>query len=182
MSWDDDVFRTTKCFGVSGKSVCKGSFPKGFLKWVEEKGWVGKERAYLCSGLVDDSEAFTVDIRADVNPNLVGDATNTGLPAESFDWIMIDPPYSEALAREYYGTEKNYHGINAFTREAERLCKSGGLILTLTYEIPKRIPNCEFVAIVGVYTVPFTGYMRCFTVSRKSVVAPKKLKEKEKVR
>jgi len=165
--WRDRVFRTTKCFGVNGLSLCKGSFPKGFLEWIKQQGWWGQARCYLCSGLVEDKEAFTVDVRADVNPKLIADASNTGLPSESFDWIMIDPPYTKLLAKEYYGTEKDYHGINAFTKEAERLCKPGGLILTLTYEIPKRIPNCEFIAVIGVYTVPFTGYMRCFTVSKK---------------
>lgn len=162
-----DIYRTTKCFGVNGQGLCKGSFPKGFLKWINEMGWNGLHRCYLCSGMVDDKEAFKVDVRPEVKPDLLCDASNTKLPDESYDWIMIDPPYTKDLARDYYGTDKNYHGINAFTKEAERLCKVGGLILTLSYEIPKRIKNCDFIAVVGVYTVPFTGYMRCFTVSKK---------------
>lgn len=163
-----NVFRTTKCFGVNGQGKCKGAFPKGFLKWVEEMGWWGEKRVYLCSGAVEDKEAITVDIRQEVNPSHLEDARNTTIDSESADWVIIDPPYTKALAKEFYRTEKHYAGINAFTKEAERICKSGGLILTLSYEIPKRIKNCEFMAVVGVYTVPFTGYMRCFTVSKKS--------------
>ncbi len=165
-----NVYRTTKCFGVNGQGQIKGSFPKGFIKWITEQGWVGKERCYLCAGMIDDKDSTRVDIRPEVNPTVLVDAKDTGLPDESFDWIMIDPPYTKILARDYYDTEKHYHGINAYTKEAERLCKPNGLILTLSYEIPKRIKNCDFVAVVGVYTVPFTGYMRCFTVSRKNKV------------
>lgn len=166
-----NVYRTTKCFGVNGKAKIKGAFPKGFMKWIESMGWTGEERCYLCAGLVEDTVACRVDIREDTKPTVLADAVDTKIPDGSFDWIIIDPPYTKLLAREFYGTETFYHGINAFTREAERLCKPNGLILTLSYEIPKRIKNCDFIAVVGVYTVPFTGYMRCFTVSRKH--APK---------
>lgn len=161
------AYRTTKCFGVNGQGKCKGSFPKGFLKWVKEKGWWGEKRAYLCAGMVDDKETIRVDVRTETSPTHLEDARKTSIKSISCDWVMIDPPYTKDLAKEYYGTEKYYGGINAFTKEAERICKKGGLILTLSYEIPKRIKNCDFIAVVGVYTVPFTGYMRCFTVSRK---------------
>lgn len=164
-----DVYRTTKCFGVNGNSKIKGAFPKGFIKWIESMGWVGEKRCYLCAGAVKDAASCRVDVKKDTNPTVLADATNTQIPPKSFDWIIIDPPYTKQLAKEFYDTEKHYHGINAFTKEAERLCKPNGLILTLSYEIPKRIKNCDFVAVVGVYTVPYTGYMRCFTVSRKHI-------------
>jgi hypothetical protein len=172
----ENIFRTTKCFGVNGQGKIKGAFPKGFLKWIKEQGWWGKERCYLCAGMVEDNEALRVDVRKEgTNANYIADAKDTKYKGESFDWIILDPPYTKDLARDYYGTEKHYHGINAFTKEAERLCKPGGLILTLSYEIPKRIKNCDFISVCGIYTVPFTGYMRCFTVSKK-----KERKENEK--
>lgn len=49
-----DIYRTTKCFGVNGQGKIKGAFPKGFMKWIESMGWTGKERCYLCAGLVED--------------------------------------------------------------------------------------------------------------------------------
>ena len=169
-----NVYRTTKCFGVNGQGQIKGVFPKGFLKWIKEMGWWGEKRCYLCAGMVKDELATKVDIRPETNPTIIADAKDTKLPSESFDWIIIDPPYTKILAKKYYETEKVYHGINAFTKEAERLCKPNGLILTLTYEIPKRIKNCDFVTVCGIYTVPFTGYMRCFTVSKKQAGEKKK--------
>lgn len=166
----ENIYRTTKCFGVNGQGQIKGAFPKGFLDWIRKQGWYGDKRVYLCAGKVKDDDSVKVDIRPEVEPTLCEDATDTSLKSNSFDWVMIDPPYTIILAKDYYDTEKHYHGINAFTKEAERICKRGGLILTLSYEIPKRIKGCDFVAVVGVYTVPFTGYMRCFTVSRKKEV------------
>lgn len=171
---NENVFRTTKCFGVNGQSKIKGAFPKGFMRWIKSMGWWGNARCYLCAGMIDDPKAIRVDIRPEVNPTHLEDASSSSIPSESVNWVMIDPPYTRILARDYYGTEKEYHGINAFTKEAERICKSGGLILTLSYEIPKRIKGCVFIAVVGVYTVPFTGYMRCFTVSIKGNIKPKK--------
>ena len=162
-----NIFRTTKCFGVNGQGKYAGRFPKGFLRWVEEQGWWGKQRVYLCAGMVEDSHAVRVDIRPQVEPTLLEDARHTSLLDCSADWIMIDPPYTKQLAKEYYDTEEYYAGIDTFTKEAERICNPGGLVITLSYEIPKRIKNCEFIAVCGIYTVPFTGYMRCFTVSRK---------------
>ena len=165
-----NVYRTTKCFGVNAQGQIKGAFPKGFLDWIRKQGWYGDKRVYLCAGKVKDDDSVKVDIRPEVNPTLCEDATNTSLKSNSFDWVMIDPPYTRILAKDYYDTEKQYHGINAYTKEAERICKREGLILTLSYEIPKRIKGCDFVAVVGVYTVPFTGYMRCFTVSKKKEI------------
>jgi hypothetical protein len=172
-----DVYRTTKCFGVNGQGLCKGSFPKGFLLWLKDMGWWGEQRCYLCSGAVDDPQAIRVDVRPEVKPTHLEDATKTSIPDASCDFVVIDPPYSEDLARQLYGTEKQFHGIDAFTKEANRICKPNGLIVTLSYAIPKRIKGCEFIAVCGIYTVPFCGYMRCFTVSKsKAWKEPKEAK------
>jgi len=167
--WDKDkVFRTTKCFGAwSGRKPYSGSFPAGFLAWVKTQGWWGENRCYLCSGMVDDKDATRVDIRPETNPTHCENAKATSLLSESFDWIMIDPPYSLELAKKLYGTEKYFYGINAFTKEAARICRPKGLILTLSYEIPKRIKDCDFIAVCGIYQVPAVSHMRCFTVSKK---------------
>jgi hypothetical protein len=165
------VYRTTKCFGSwsrnSDGTHYEGAFPNGFMKWVKQMGWWGEKRAYLCAGKVEDPGTTTVDIRPECKPTHLEDARKTTLPNESFDWVMIDPPYSRELAKKLYGTDEHYSSINEFTKEAARICKPGGLILTLTYEIPKRIPGSDFVSVCGVYCIPMTGYMRCFTVSKK---------------
>lgn len=167
----ENISRGTKCFGAWSPNLrnCAGAFPNGFMAWVKKQWW-GEKRCYLCAGGIDDAEAIKVDIRPETQPTLCEDARHTSIPNESCDWIIIDPPYSLKLAKDLYGTEKNYAGINAFTKEAERICKKGGLICTLTYEIPKRIKNCDFIAVWGIYQIPSVSYMRCFTVSRKQGV------------
>ncbi len=165
-----DVFRTTKCFGAktikNGHDII-GAFPAGFLTWLQKNEWWGDNRVYLCAGAVKDDDAVRVDIRPEMNPTHCEDARHTTLLGNEYDWIILDPPYSRELANELYGTEEHYAGINALTKEAARICKPGGLIVTLTYEIPKRIKGCDFLAVCGIYTIPATSYMRCLTVSRK---------------
>lgn len=162
------IYRTTKCFGAKSKSKLKGSFPNGFLTWIKNMGWHGEKRCYLCAGDIDDEYSTRVDIRPDYKPTHLEDANNTSLPNNKFDLVMIDPPYTRSLAKELYSTEKYYHGINAFAKEAERICKPKGLIITLSYEIPKRIKNCDFIAVCGIYQIPAVSYMRCLTVSQKN--------------
>ena len=167
--WDKDkVFRTTKCFGAWGNRVhYNGSFPNGLLKWIQKMGWWGEKRCHLCAGKVEDKNTIRVDIKPECSPTHCEDARHTSLPDEEFDWVMIDPPYSLELAKKLYGTEKFYAGINAFTKEAIRICRKGGLIITLSYEIPKRLQGCNFIAVCGIYQIPSVSHMRCLTVSKK---------------
>lgn len=163
-----DVYRTTKCFGAKGKNKYRGSFPAGFLKWLREMGWlVGEKRCYLCAGMVDDEQAIRVDIKKECNPTHLEDARKTSFPDGSFDVVILDPPYTKELAKALYGTEEYYSGINVFTKEASRICKVGGTIITLSYEIPKRLKGCDFIAVCGIYQIPAVSYMRCLTISIK---------------
>jgi len=165
----EDVFRTTKCFSPMTNGYA-GGFPVGFLKYLKENDWWGKKRVYLCSGKVDDKEAIRVDIKEECNPTHLEDARNTSLKDNISDCIIIDPPYSKELAKSMYGTEKYWSWINSFTKEALRLCKEGGLIITFSYEVPKRIKDCDLVACIGVYQAMSVAYMRCLTVWRKRTI------------
>lgn len=165
------VFRTTKCFSPKTNGY-PGGFPVGFLKWCRDMGWWGDNRCYLCSGGVDDGEAVRVDLRAEANATHREDARHTTLPDESFDCVILDPPYSKELAEKMYGLGKMYSGINAFAKEAGRLVAPGGLVLTLSYEVPKRIKACSLIACCGVYQVINVAHMRCFTVWRKEDELP----------
>lgn len=172
MTWDpNSIYRTTKCFGAWSKNKngthYDGAFPAGFLKWVRKMGWWGNDRCYLCAGMVEDEEATRVDIQPGTNPTHCEDARATSLKEEKFDLVIIDPPYSRDLADALYGTGKYYHRINVFGEEAARIVRPGGLIITLSYEVPTTIKGCEFIAVCGIYTTPPIGSMRCFTVSRK---------------
>ena len=166
-TWDHNkIFRTTKCFSPSTNGY-PGGFPRGFLKYLQELGYWGEKRCYLCAGKVDDPKAVRVDILPETKPTHCEDARATTLPKNSFDVVIVDPPYTRDLAKSLYGTEKHYSSINQFTKEASRIVKPGGLVITLSYEVPKRIPNCNFIAAIGVYQAIRVAHIRCLTVSKK---------------
>lgn len=161
-----DVFRTTKCFSPRTETGYPGGFPLGFMKWVQAQWW-GDHRCYLCSGGIEDAGATRVDVKTEVGATHVEDARKTSLPADAYDWVMIDPPYSKELAKRLYGTHKVFGSIDAFTKEAARITAPGGLILTLSYQVPKRITGCDLLACCGIYQTVSVAHMRCFTVWRK---------------
>lgn len=167
MKWDKDkVFRTTKCFSPRTNGY-PGGFPVGFIKYLKANSWWGDQRTYLCAGQVDDPGANRVDIKEETGPTHLEDGRETSIADNSQDIVIIDPPYTKELAKSMYGTEKVYASINQFTKEANRICKIGGLIVTLSYEVPKRIENCHFIAVVGVYQAMSVAHMRCLAVAKK---------------
>lgn len=163
------VLRTTICFSPNTENNFKGGFPKGFIKWLKENGWWGKKRIHLCSGGVKDDEAIArVDIRPETNPTHCEDASNTSLPDGCADFVLIDPPYSKELAKLLYNTEPYYRRIDEFMKEGARLLEPNGLLCSLSYEIPRRPPNCQLIACVGVYQALQVSHMRCFTAWQKT--------------
>lgn len=173
----DKMKEGIKVFSGKSRTRYPGSLPVGFFKWLREERWWRDNRLYLCSGAISDPEADRVDIQRTCIPddarrghrtnergerirqfqtsaNIIADARDTGLESESYNWILIDPPYSEVLAGLLYGTTEHFSGIGAFLKEAERLCKPGGYIITVTYEIPPIVPTCTIVARYCFYQIP----------------------------
>ena len=72
-----------------------GGYPIRFLDSAYE--WLGVTNPdlvlHLCSGSM--RRGIRVDVRPEMAPDVVCDARRTPFDDESFDWIMIDPPYSE---------------------------------------------------------------------------------------
>lgn len=161
------VSRGTKCFSAFHGTDLQGAFPMGFLPWLKQQNWVNGNTCHLCSGRVNDPDSFTVDIRPEMNPSLVANATDTGLEENRFTSVVIDPPYSKDLAQSLYKTGEHYKSINAFAKEGTRICSKGGTIVTLSYEIPKIPKGTKLIAVWGIYTVPHTAFMRCLAVFRK---------------
>ena len=165
------VSRGTKCLGAYKGVDCKGAYPSGYLAFLKANCWWGEKRIHLCSGRVKD-EGFKVDIRPEMQPDLVADARDTKLPEGSYDCAIIDPPYSAVLAEELYGTGKHYASINQFINEGVRLVRPGGFVVSLSYEIPRLQKGCDMVAVWGIYEVPSVSSMRCMVVFKKKEVSP----------
>ena len=192
--WDHTkVSRGTKCFSAMSATGYPGSYPVGFHEWVKENGWWGEKRIHLCAGGVGviDPDSDRVDVQEEIDPDIVGswgkrggkghgrrrtkttaniiaDARKTGLPDESYDWVGIDPPYSEALAESLYGTKEHYAGIDAFAREGWRLLRPGGYLMTFTSAVGGRpSSDADLIACWGIYQIPNVRNLTCMNVWKK---------------
>jgi len=160
----------------------------GYLKWCQKNGWWGDRRIHLCAGGVIDPDSDRVDVQRVCTPgdwtghrghskeddgtyqttaNIIGDGRDTKLEGDQYDAVFIDPPYSRDLAHRLYGTEENYSGVDAFVKEAYRLVKPGGLIVTFCYEIPRLYADLEIIASYGCYQIPPVRNMTAHFVFRK---------------
>lgn len=120
------------------------------------------EMCHLCSGTVKGD--FTVDLNPDMEPALVADARDTGLPDEMFDAVLMDPPYTPEDADQYgFG----YPEPRDLMKEAWRLVRPGGRIGLLHYIVPRKPhKDARLLAMVSV-VVGFGNRVRIFTVFEK---------------
>lgn len=173
VEWDqgnNKISRGTKCFSPMNNGY-PGGYPVGFLDWCKENGWWGDKRLHVPCGKVADLDSTRVDVKSEgTNATHVFDARDANLwrifGDRRFNCIMIDPPYSKELARKLYDTEEFYSGINSFIKPALTYLEPGGLIVTLSYEVPKRPEKCTLLASWGIYQAVSVSHMRCFNVWR----------------
>jgi SAM-dependent methyltransferase len=66
------------------------------------------------------------DVRPEVNPDYLCDAHAMPFEDESFDFVILDPPYSDLESKEIYGTGKLHP--RKYVKEAVRVLKTGGYI------------------------------------------------------
>jgi len=137
-----------------------GAYPCGFY-W-RARALLPGEICHLCSGKVKGD--FTVDLNSAVEPDLVADARNTGLPAESFNAVLIDPPYTPEDAEQYgFG----YPEPKDLLAEAWRLIKPGGRVGLLHFIVPRKPhKDARLLAMIAVVT-GFGNRMRVLTVFEK---------------
>lgn len=143
-----------------------GGYPIGFLDRAYE--WLGVTCPdlvlHLCSGSV--RRGVTVDIRPEKCPDVVCDARHTPFDDESFDWILIDPPYSPEYARNLYGTEKAYPLPGQLMREASRLLRPGGRVGLLHFQVPMIRKPLRLVEVRGI-TTGMGFAIRAFSICEK---------------
>ena len=144
-----------------------GGYPIGFPERAYE--WLGVTNPdlvlHLCSGSM--RRGIRVDVRPEMEPDIVCDARHTPFDDETFDWIMIDPPYSEEYARNLYGTEKHYPKPGQLMKEASRLLKPGGRVGLLHFQVPMVRRPLKIVEVRGITTG--LGYaIRAFTICERA--------------
>lgn len=159
-----------------------GSFPLGLLKRMKKEGWWGEKRLWLFSGSFEDPKGTTVDIKPEIkdkhgriiaHPSVVANCEQLPFDDDAFDFVMLDPPYSELEARKLY--DLDYCSIPKVINEAARVTAPGGTMAILHRLIPwvgpwenrhKRamVP----IAVIGVYTISGYTNMRALSIWRKN--------------
>ena len=143
-----------------------GGYPIRFLDYAYE--WLGvtnpDEVLHLCSGSMH--RGVRVDIRPETNPTVVCDARDTPFDDESFDWIMIDPPYSKEYAENLYGTGDHYPKPGQLMREAGRLLRPGGKVGLLHFQVPMIRKPLKLIEVRGI-TTGLGFAIRAFSICEK---------------
>jgi len=144
-----------------------GQLPKGFLSWVygELRLRGSSDVLHVCSGaLGPNTRGIRVDIRAAMRPDVVADGRALPFADESFDAVLIDPPYSVEYAENLYGTD--YPRPSALLREASRVLRPSRRVAMLHFLVPMPEPGLRIVGVHGITTG--VGYrIRALTVFEK---------------
>jgi hypothetical protein len=131
-----------------------GRYPKGLLRHILKLRLLGDvtrdEVLHICSGTLGPEEKWTVDIRPEARPLVVANGCQLPFRSASFKAVMIDPPYSDAYARNLYGVENPRNSW--LLKEASRVVMPNGRIGLLHVALPFAPPGCRLVRVYPVST------------------------------
>jgi hypothetical protein len=145
------------------KDCYVGSFPLHF----EQKLWrlLGKPEKVLhpFCGLSEIGDS--VDLNETTAPTWVGDAHDLHwIPDETYDLVILDPPYSDEEAAWLYSTPPLKPG--RFTAEAVRVTRTGGHVAIYHVRQPKRPPGTRLVHRIVVLTRTNHAPRVCFVFEK----------------
>lgn len=112
-----------------------------------------------------------MDINPDTNPDFVGDAHDLPFGDNTFDLVILDPPYSEDYAERLYDTKK--YGklrFRTYTAEAVRVCKEDGFVVMYHYLATPSIKNTILVKRILMETRSWHK-LRCVHIHKKDTKA-----------
>lgn len=112
----------------------------------------------------------SVDLNATTAPTWVGDAHDLHwIPDETYEVVILDPPYSADESAELYGTPPPRWGL--YTREAVRVCTVGGHVAVYLDKQPARPEGTRLVRRIVVLTRTWHRPRVCFVFERLGVDA-----------
>jgi len=144
-----------------------GGFPQHF----EKKLWrlLGSPEKVLhpFGGMAEIGDR--VDIKPEVNPTWVGDAHNLDMiPSESYDLVILDPPYSEEYSKRLYSTKKVK--FKQYTKEGVRVLKEDGFLVMYHCLATPRIEGTILVKRIFLETRVWHK-LRCIHIHQKNSMA-----------
>ena len=115
----------------------KGSWPLHFGKKITWELFGKEIKPLILNPFGGKSEVgLRCDITKDAQPDFFADAHKLPFKDNIFDAVYLDPPYNNSLSKKLYGTKKIKY--NLFIKEAVRVCKSGGYIVSYHYVMTPR--------------------------------------------
>lgn len=121
------------------KSKYKGSFPLYFEENLIKLLGYPERILHPFGGRAEIGTR--VDLNPLVEPDVVADAHALPFEDESFDCVVLDPPYSDEEALELYQTPKLK--ASKYTKEAVRVLREGGWLCVYTDKEPARPARCN---------------------------------------
>lgn len=154
-----------------------GGYPNGFLQRLKKERIWGENRIHICSGTVLDG--ITIDIKREpkgkdsICPIIQGDALNLPIKDNSFDFALIDPPYSEQKSENLYSLP--LLSVPNALKEMVRIVKPGGIIGILDLRVWYPPPESDWTHLIAIYMANRGAKpLRAFSVYKKYSINNKK--------
>ena len=125
------------------KTKKHGVYPLHFERKL--KKWLGTDK-YLHAFAGWSTTGFRVDIRPEVNPDLIADIHDLPFPDNYFPGVVADPPYNNSFAKKLYGTPPLRQ--KEWVHELVRVCKPEGKIAIYHNYVFPRLPGCHYSMII----------------------------------
>jgi SAM-dependent methyltransferase len=119
------------------KSRYKGGFPLYFEQNLVQLLGYPDRILHPFGGMAEIGTR--VDLNPTVEPDVVADAHALPFKDESFDLVILDPPYSDEEAMDLYETPPLKKAT--YTKEAVRVLREGGWLAVYTDREPARPPR-----------------------------------------
>jgi SAM-dependent methyltransferase len=112
-----------------------------------------------------------VDLDATLEPDIVADAHLLPFPNESFDCVILDPPYSDAEAAELYATTVRLRPA-VYIAEAVRVLREGGWLVMYGDREPRRPARCNHAFRIVVTLRPYHRPRVCMVFQKRKPGMP----------
>lgn len=132
------------------KNRYKGAFPLYFEQNLIQLLGYPERILHPFGGMAETG--IRVDLNESLEPDIVADAHDLPFDDETFDLVVLDPPYSDEEAAELYQTPPLRPAV--YTREAVRVLREGGWLVIYGDREPRRPPRCNHTVRIVVVLRP----------------------------
>jgi hypothetical protein len=148
------------------KDAYVGSFPLHFERKLHRLMGEPEKVLHPFGGLAEIGDS--VDLNETTTPTWVGDAHDLHfIEDESYDLVILDPPYSDEEAEWLYSTPPLKRSV--YTAEAVRVCKTGGHVAVYQVKQPSRPEGTRLARRIVILTRTHHAPRVCFVFEKLTV-------------